>query len=93
MEDQLSNIPEQLSPYQAWLRRHNIKTFRSPHMDLEEEPWNACQTEGSAIEHVAKHGESGATTGTSEAAAIAALVQKNNIPPFGQDELKAIRRL
>lgn len=69
--DELFETEEQLSPRLAWMRKHNISTYRVPHMEIEEEPWCAWtgnfgeaietdefktgQTEDEALLNFAKH--------------------------------------
>lgn len=40
MSDLLFDVPEQLSPRMAWMMKNDVQTYLTPHLDVEEEPWN-----------------------------------------------------
>ena len=80
--DNLFDIPETLSPYLQWEKDNRIKAEKV--IDI----WFACQSDYTVDEYIEKMGISGTGRGHTREEAVANIVKKNNIKPFGADQLE-----
>lgn len=85
--DVLFDVPESLSPYHAWLKRHQIKTWKLDGIESEFKDgiatWYAGVPGGGVDADMHRTGE-----GDTEDQAIADLCRKLRIPVYGEEELK-----
>ena len=79
--------PIQLSPRLEWERKHRIKTECNNDM---EEPWCASQSIKSCGHSFCHHGEQFSTIAMTRDEAIAKLVVKLGITPYGVDRMNEV---
>ena len=82
--EELFEVPESLSPYAAFKRKHKIETHRSECVPEGEEPWNAwfgCADPGEFIE---KYGGEGYGTAETEIDAVFKLAKMHNLEGWDQ---------
>lgn len=72
---ELFDIPEQLSPRLAWMKEHDVHTYRSPCMEDGDEPWSAWI--GDFKTTVAHNDDY--ETGETEDEALVKLCKRNNL--------------
>ena len=72
---------KKLSPYKEWERKNRIKTHLSTvPCDV---PWFAARTITNVADYCSRHGDDRLGEGNTRYEAIADLIRKTNIKPFG----------
>lgn len=89
---ELFDVPESLSPYDRWLKRHRIVTLHVPPSDDMDNPeeweqWRACQGDGSTESWVRQTALYLTGVGHTEEEAITSLCNTVHIVPHDVEEL------